>query len=379
MNHLPRSRHAVFLAIAIATASLSAHATAASTTSGTPSATANEKLPAWTPQRGHDRPIVAIVGDNAGTEVTDFVIPYGVLKRAGIDTVALATHEGTFRFRPALVARLDATTAQFDVTHPEGADYVVVPAVANPSDPTLLAWITEQSRKGATVVSICDGALVVGNTGLLDGKWATAHWGSESHRRQHFPSTHWVGNARYVVDGNVVSSSGISAAMPTSIALVEAIAGTARASALATELGVSDWGPRHDSEAFRPHYGNLGAFAVKLAINPLFRRTQKVGVPLADGIDEIALAVTADAYSRTGRSQAFSFSPTADAVTSRNGLVFVPDAVGAPENLDVLLPPLAAGAPAKVFDTALAGLESRYGRRTAYAVALDFEYPGYVP
>lgn len=347
----------------------------------TSDATLLAKLPGWVPRHGHARPIVVVIGDNAGTELSDFVIPYGVLKRAGIDTVALAAHAGPFRFRPALKARLDDTAAGFDTRHPEGADYVVVPDVTNREDPVLLAWIAAQARKGATVVGICDGARVLGHAGLLEGKWATAHWASESQRLRDFPGTHWVRDMRYIVDGNVVTSSGISAAMPTSIALVEAIAGAERASALATELGVADWSPRHDSDAFRPRYGNLRAFAVKLAVNPYLRGRQRIGVPIADGIDEIALAVTADAYSRTGRSQVVSIAGAGETATSRNGLVFVADAVGAPQDIaiDLMLPPLAAIAPGKAFDSALAGIQSRYGRRTAYGVALDFEYPGYLP
>lgn len=362
---------AVTLGVALSGSALSAPS---SLTAGAPTA-----IPAWAPSHGHAQPLVAIAGENAGTELTDFAIPYGVLKRAGIDTVALSAHEGPLRFRPALRAQLDATMAEFDIEHPEGADYVIVPAMANRNDPTVLAWIADQSRKGATVVSICDGALVVAGAGLLKGKWATAHWASESQRLQNFPTTHWVRNARYVVDGNVVSSAGISAAMPTSIALVEAIAGKERAVALAQELEVGDWTPRHDSDAFRPHFGNLGAFAVKLIINPHLRRTRKVGVPLVQGTDEIVLAVTADAYSRTGRSQAVSFAATEAPVTSRSGLRFLPDVVGRSDVLAVVLPPLANVAPGKIFDTTLAELKARYGRRTAHGVALDFEYPGYVP
>jgi transcriptional regulator GlxA family with amidase domain len=256
---------------------------------------------------------------------------------------------------------------------------VIVPAMVKRDDPTVLAWIAAQSRKGATVVSICDGALVVGNAGLLKGRWATAHWASESQRVQAFPTTHWVRNTRYVADGNIVSSAGISAAMPTTIALVEAIAGRDRASALAREMQVDDWSARHDSDAFRPHYGNLGAFAVKLAFNPYLHGAQTVGVPLADGVDEITLAVVADAYSRTGRSHAVSVAANNAPVTSRYGLRFLPDVAGAATSVDVLLPTLAGVAGGKVFDTTLAAIEARYGQRTAYAVALDFEYPGYTP
>ncbi|GAB6194796.1 DJ-1/PfpI family protein [Lysobacter xanthus] len=334
-------------------------------------------LQAWTPRAGHATALVAIAAENDGTELTDFAIPYGVFKRAGIDTVAVAAHEGPVRFRPALKAQLDRTMAEFDRLHPEGADYVIVPALVRHDDPTVVAWIAEQARKGATVVSICDGAFTLGATGLLKGRWATAHWASESMRLQMFPTTHWVRNTRYVADGNVVSSAGISAAMPTSLALVEAIAGTARATAVAREMQVSDWSPRHDSEAFRPHYGNLRAFGTRLLLNPYLRRTHTVGVPLVAGVDEIGLAITADAWSRTGRSQAVSVAGTPDAVATRHGLRFLPDAVGRTSAVDVVLPPLADVPAGQAFDAALSRLESRYGRQTAYGVALDFEYPGY--
>jgi putative intracellular protease/amidase len=342
-----------------------------------PAAAANP-IPAWVPSPGHLRPLVAIAAENGGTELTDFAIPFGVLKRAGIETVAVAAHAGPLRFRPALRAQLDATMAGFDAAHPGGADYVIVPAMVNRADPTVLAWLAAQSRKGATIVSICDGALVVGNAGLLEGKWATAHWASESLRKKDFPTTHWVRNARYVADGNVVSSAGISAAMPTSLALVEAIAGRERALAVARDIEVADWSARHDSDAFRPHWGNLRAFGVKLALNPLFRRTEMVGVPLAQGMDEIHLAIVADAYSRTGRSHALSVAASAAPVASRFGLRFLPDVAGSDKTIDVTLPALADIAPGRVFDTTLAALKARYGARTAYGVAIDFEYPGYL-
>ncbi|GAB2507624.1 DJ-1/PfpI family protein [Lysobacter humi (ex Lee et al. 2017)] len=335
-------------------------------------------IPAWIPGHGGDRPLVAIAAENGGTELTDFAIPYGVFRRAGIETVAVAAHEGPMKFLPALQAELDTTMAEFDEQHPEGADYVIVPALKNYKDPTVSAWIREQARKGATVVSICDGAFTVGATGLLDGKWATAHWASESARIQMHPLTHWVRNTRYVSDGKMISSAGISAAMPTSLALVEAMAGKERAAALAAEMGVADYSPRHDSESFRPRFGNLSAFAMQYVVNPYLRSDQRVGVPLVAGMDEISLAITADAYSRTGRSQALSVSRTPDPVTTRFGLRFVPDAVGKTKEVDLLLPPLTDVAPGKAFDSALAGIAARYGKQTAKSVALDFEYPGYL-
>jgi putative intracellular protease/amidase len=367
--------------LAVAVLLVTGAATHVSHAVGAPTASSSysSKIPAWASAQGHRQPIVAIAAENSGTELTDFAIPYGVFKRAGIETVAVSAHEGPVRFRPALRAEVDSTMAEFDARHPEGADYVVVPAMVNFKDAALAAWLRAQAQKGATIVSICDGAVPVAYAGLLKGKWATAHWASESNRRQLFPTTQWVKNTRYVADGRIISSAGISAAMPTSVALVEAMLGIERAQAVAYEMGLADWSPRHNSDAFGPQWGNLTAFAVKLGVNPYLRGTEKVGVPLTPGMDEINLAIAADAYSRTGRSQAYAVAPTKDPVSTRYGLRFLPDEIGGRTSVDVMLPPLAYTAPGKVFDTTLAALAERYGERTAYGVALDFEYPGYAP
>ena len=117
-----------------------------------------------------------------------------------------------------------------------------VPAVMKNDDPTLIAWVTSQAAKGATIVSICNGSLVLANAGLTRGHRATGHWSTFEFRVGKFPDTRWLKNKRYVADGKIVSSAGITAALPTSLALVEAIAGTERAASLAERFGVSDWG-----------------------------------------------------------------------------------------------------------------------------------------
>jgi len=70
-------------------------------------------------------------------------------------------------------------------------------------------------------VSICDGSLVVAGTGLLDGRRAIGHFASADKRREQFPAVHWVANTRFVHDGQFISSSGVSASLPTAIYLVE--------------------------------------------------------------------------------------------------------------------------------------------------------------
>ena len=77
---------------------------------------------------------------------------------------------------PALTVEPDTTVAEFDARHPDGADYVIVPAMSRDDDPAALQWIKAQSAKGATVIGVCAGAKVVAEAGLLDNKRGTTHW-----------------------------------------------------------------------------------------------------------------------------------------------------------------------------------------------------------
>ena len=326
---------------------------------------------------GRAQPVVAVAGDNKGTELTDFVIPYGVLSRSGAaDVISVATGPGVMTMRPALSLQPDATLAQFDKRYPDGADYVIVPAVTNYATSALGPWVAAQAAKGATIVSICDGVLVVAGSGLLKGRRATGHWGSQSYRQQHFPDTLWVKNMRYVVDGKLVSSAGISAAMPTALALVEAIAGAARAADLARDMGVDSWSTSHNSDAFRPMLGrNLGAYLSGYT-NQWFHATESIGVPVTAGMDEIALAFTADAWARSKRSIVLAVAPSPAPLATRSGLTLVPDRVAGAAGAPQLLASVGA-LPGRALDHALGAVAQRYGHQTAKLVALEFEYPAY--
>jgi putative intracellular protease/amidase len=338
------------------------------------SAHAEERFTPYVPQK-HARPVVAVIGDNDGTELTDFVIPYAVLKRSGaVDAFAVSTRPGTLRMRPAAVRlKPDMDAHTFDARFSEGADYIIVPAIVRNDDAALLEWVRAQHARGAMVLSICDGALVVANSGVLDGHRATAHWATESHRRKMYPQITWVANTRYVVDGRVASSSGISASIPASLALLESIVGTEKARTVGAEFGVTSWSPEHDSDRFHPRAGNLLALAKVVATNKWFHAGERVDVPLTPGFDDVAVALTADAWSRTGRSQAHGVGHGAE-VRSRAGLVWLTDGADdskAKHRLDATQPP----ADVPLFDGILETIAARYGLSTAKGVAIDFEYP----
>jgi len=343
------------------------------------SRSASEQIDPYRPRFGRTRPVIVVLAENTATELTDFVIPYSILAELGAaEVLAVATGPGLIKMRPAMQVRPQATIARFDAQYPEGADYVVVPAMEKSDDPVLVAWVASQGAKGATIVSICDGALVVANSGLMDGHRATVHWATQSLREKKYPGTIWLRNVRYVADGRIVSSAGISAAVPTSLALVEAIAGHAETAALAARLGVANWSSAHNSEVFRLRVArNFLALIKTNYTNRWFHSRERIGIPLEEGVDEMAVAFTADAYSRTGRSQATGVASSIGHIRTRYGLTFVPDQVSGSSVVDAMLPSFSEAPSVRALDHALEGIAQRYGHRTAYAVSLEFEYPAH--
>lgn len=316
------------------------------------------------------RPVVAVLAENDGTETTDFVIPYSVLVEAGVaDVVAVATGPGPIQLVPALTVLPQATTARFDARFPEGADYVVVPKLERRDDAVAVAWIRAQAEKGAIVVAICAGATTLSAAGLLHGRDATGHWYDHELLQDENPTMRLVKDRRYVVDRGVMTTTGVSASIPASLALVEAIGGAARARAVAARLGVDAWDERHESDRF---FLDRTSLATGLMNKASFWAHDEWEVPVHDGVDELALALTADAWSRSRRSQALAVADRP--VTSRRGLVVVPDRARptSPTRAGVLL--VRDEEAARALPDALDGIAARYGADTAFLVALQLEY-----
>jgi putative intracellular protease/amidase len=348
---------------------------AASSVAAPPAIAQNERdatIAALKPPK-RQRPLIAIIGINDATETTDYLMPYGILKRADVaDVVTLATRPGPIALFPALKVEPQATVAAFDARHPDGADYVIVPAMSRDDDPEALQWIRNQSAKKAIIIGVCAGAKVVGDAGLLHGKRATTHWYSIKELRGKHPTMRYVEDRRLVVDDGVATTTGITASMPMSLTLIEAIAGRDKARAVGREIGLAEWDVRHESDAFkftRPFaltaIGNTAAFWAH----------ERLGIELKEGVDEVSLALVTDAWSRTYRSQAVTFASTAGALQSRNGIRIYPDEVATSWPAERLLPSASDRKPAEALDDALNGIATRYGTRTTDFVAMQLEYP----
>lgn len=319
------------------------------------------------PKAGRARPLVAVVADEAGAETTDFLIPYGVLKESGVaDVVALSTAPGPLQLMATIKIKPDQTVAEFDAGQPAGADIIIVPAQHRPKSKALTAWIRQQAAKGAVVVSICEGARVLAGIGLLDGKRATTHFASLKELDKAFPKTTWVRDRRWVQDGMVITTTGVSASIPAALALVEGIAGRQAAEETAARLGAGDWSPRHRTAEFAIEKSDYAVGAGNLA---MAGKAETVEAPLTDNADEIALALFTDAWRRGMRSKVVVAGPAP--VRSRHGLTLYPDAPHR-KGAVVLAPP--AEGSARVLDWVLAEMTRRYGPGTARLAWLGMEY-----
>jgi putative intracellular protease/amidase len=331
-------------------------------------------IPRYEARFGRERPVIAVVGFNAATEVTDYVVPYGVLAESGAaDVVALGISDGPIQMKPALRFNAQASIKAFDIRYPDGADYVVVPNVyEGENDPALLEWLRLQAAKGATIVGICDGVPTLANAGLLLGRRATTHWRTIDRLAGKHPGTQWVKNRRYVADGKIITTSGVSASIPISMALIEAIAGRAHAQEVGQRLGVTDWSATHNSERFSLTSRHL---LTVLSNKAMFWRHEALGVEVRPEIDEIRVALVADAYGRTRRTDALAVAASNQPIVTRRGLTLVPDRVaGGSDAPRTLVPGYEQLPPVRALDASLESIASSYGKPTAAFVALTMEY-----
>jgi len=319
------------------------------------------------PKAGRHRPLVVLLADNAGTQTTDFSVPYGILKESGVAEVrSVSMRAGLVRMTRGLTIETDETVMDFDGREPTGADVVIVPAQANPKDKAMAKWLRSQAAKGAVIMSICEGSRVLANAGLLDGRHAASHWSSIPSLAKSYPDTNWVRDRRYIQDGPIISTAGVTASIPASLALVEAIGGHDAADTTARKFGIAAWGSAHRTSDFAIGKADIAAV---IAARKGSQETSQISI--ADGVDEVALALHVDAWGRTEHTRVVTARSGRAAVRSRHGLVIVPDAELAEGTHALQLTDQPAIAQ---FEGSLAEIERRYGAAAVRLVALGMEY-----
>ncbi|AVK85498.1 AraC family transcriptional regulator [Lysinibacillus sp. B2A1] len=87
-------------------------------------------------------------------------------------------------------------------------------------------WITNQMKTVQLMTSVCTGALLLAKAGLLNGKMATTHWASLERLKKEFPQVEVQREVKFVDEGNIITSGGISAGINMSFHIVKRLLGS---------------------------------------------------------------------------------------------------------------------------------------------------------
>lgn len=96
---------------------------------------------------------------------------------------------------------------------------------AEMEQPDVLKWIQRVAASADVTASVCTGAFLLAQAGLLEGRQATTHWEDVPALRDYFPSVEVVEGRRWVDAGPIVTAAGISAGIDMSLHLVARLAG----------------------------------------------------------------------------------------------------------------------------------------------------------
>jgi transcriptional regulator GlxA family with amidase domain len=170
-------------------------------------------------------------------EVLDFSGPFEVFSVARLveperqedehqlfRVLTIAEHNRIISCRGGLLVQPHATIEQ----HPL-LDILVVPGGQGTrrerQNQRLLNWIGQQNRQTQLTTSVCTGAFLLAESGLLNQHRATTHWGSVEWMRTTYPAIEMLADVRVVDEGHIITSAGVSAGIDMSLHVVARLYG----------------------------------------------------------------------------------------------------------------------------------------------------------
>jgi putative intracellular protease/amidase len=176
----------------------------------------------------------------SGVEVLDFAGPLEVLSYAGFQiftvskTKAPIISQGILRIIPDYSIE-DAPKADI-LAFFGGSGY------STSQDETLINWVKKQEDVKFHF-SVCTGALILAEAGILDGKTATTYHNAIDILEEDYPNINVLRDVRYVDNGDVISTAGISAGIDGALHLVAKLKGYNMARATAYNMEYDNWQP----------------------------------------------------------------------------------------------------------------------------------------
>lgn len=176
-----------------------------------------------------------------GVELLDFAGPGEVFSSSGFKTFTMSvdgkelTSQGFVKIKPA-----------YSIEDAPVPDIIIFPGGSSgptSKDPKVMDWIRKTRGGGAVFMSVCTGAFILAEAGLLEGKNATTHWGSTAYLAKVLPHSKVLENTRFVDNGDVITTAGVSAGIDGALHLVSRIKGLEAAKATAHYMEYDKWDP----------------------------------------------------------------------------------------------------------------------------------------
>lgn len=180
-----------------------------------------------------------------GVVMIDFAGPWEVFQDAdstGRAKPAFNLYTVAESAKPVMTSGGATILPQFTLANAPAPKVVVVPAQ---SDPTVAVkqWLRDTARQADLVMSVCTGALVLAQAGLLDGRQVTTHHSALTTLAMQYPKVTVVRGVRFVDDGRIATSAGLSAGIDLALHVVARYYGrqTARLTAYDMEYQSRSW------------------------------------------------------------------------------------------------------------------------------------------
>lgn len=175
-----------------------------------------------------------------GVEIIDFSGPWEVFGAAGMEVYAVSASNDIVTTSMGLKLKPD-----FTLSDAPAPDILLIPGGSvNIADTAVINWIYKTSKASEHTLSVCTGAFYLAAGGLLDSLEATTNFHAVGTLRSMAPSATVYDNVRYVDNGRIITSAGLSSGIDAALHLVSLYLGKARTKLIANELEY-DWNDLH--------------------------------------------------------------------------------------------------------------------------------------
>lgn len=166
-----------------------------------------------------------------GADIIDFAAPWEIFLQAGMRVFTVAEKDTVIDM---VGMRL---LPDYTLNNAPPADIVLLPGgEVDYENKDLLAWVKRVTEESETVLSVCSGAFFLGSAGLLDGKEATTFLPLLESLQQLAPKAKIVSNKRYVDNGKIITSAGLSSGIDATFYVISKHLGLGRAQEIAAHM-----------------------------------------------------------------------------------------------------------------------------------------------